>query len=88
MDYPSPVWLDVPYATALASNGSSIDGGIQMDRRKHDAMGLQSLVPMGTMNSNLRTAATTAGTPGPGLSSTGTTNSSACWKRVPRSSHS
>lgn len=62
MDYPSPVWLDVPYATALASNGSSIDGGIQMDRRKHDAMGLQSLVPMGTMNSNLRTAATTAGT--------------------------
>ncbi|MEL6616841.1 MAG: hypothetical protein AAFQ43_13945, partial [Bacteroidota bacterium] len=62
MGYPGPVWLDVPYATATAAAGASVGGGsVQFDRRKHDALGLQSLAALGTMETGLSSAMSAAG---------------------------
>ena len=70
MDYPSPVWLDVPYVSATADGGASVSGvgpdgnalPVRFDRRKYDQMGLSSLVPWGTMATASATAAAAAGT--------------------------
>ncbi|MEM1056799.1 MAG: hypothetical protein AAGI52_14850 [Bacteroidota bacterium] len=61
MEYPAPAWLDVPYATASTVASADINNAIQFDRRKHDEMGLNSLVPLADMNAGLQAAATTAG---------------------------
>ncbi|OZC02879.1 hypothetical protein [Rubricoccus marinus] len=54
MNYPGPVWLDVPYVTTSAHSSAEISGGkVQFDRRKHDALGLQSLAGLGPMESSL-----------------------------------
>ena len=66
LEYPGPIWLDVPYATADVASGADVSGGpgglrVQFDRRKHDEFGLEPLVPLGTMEGTLATAfATTA----------------------------
>ena len=62
MNYPSPIWLDVPYATSVATPGASIGGKpMFFDRRKHDALGLESLAELDPMKTNLSGAASTAG---------------------------
>ena len=62
MSYPSPIWLDVPYATSTAEAGSSVSGKrVIFDRRKHDALGLESLAGLAPMTSALNGVAGVAG---------------------------
>ena len=62
MDYPAPVWLDVPFAAADADPGAEINNGpVRMDTRKYDEMRLDSLAPRADMVFDLSSAATTAG---------------------------
>ncbi|NNF59533.1 MAG: hypothetical protein HKN04_14955, partial [Rhodothermaceae bacterium] len=61
MDYPGPLWLDVPYVTATVEPGTVIDGGadalgVHYDRRRHSELNLNSLLPRSTMERDLRTA--------------------------------
>ncbi|OZC02878.1 hypothetical protein, partial [Rubricoccus marinus] len=61
VDYPGPVWLDVPYASAEVASGASVTGGpanldVQFDRRKHDEFGLEGLASLRTMESGLNAA--------------------------------
>ncbi|HYE95413.1 MAG TPA: hypothetical protein VD962_04340 [Rubricoccaceae bacterium] len=67
VDFPSPVWLDVPYATGSFHRNTQINGGtealnVAFDRRKFDDLRLGNLVNL----TNMRTALSTqvAGTSG------------------------
>lgn len=56
VDFPTPLWLDVPYATAAAGSGSTVSGGdedraVAFDRSKFDQLGL------GTLNLSTNTLA-------------------------------
>ncbi|NNF58798.1 MAG: hypothetical protein HKN04_11210 [Rhodothermaceae bacterium] len=58
LDYPGPLWLDVPYVTASVTSGTRIDGGsdnlnAHFDERQHQELGLGSLLPLGTMDANM-----------------------------------
>ncbi len=62
MNYPGPVWLDVPYVTTAAASGAKVTGGkVQFDRRKHDALGLETLAKLAPMEASLTNATATAG---------------------------
>ena len=65
MDYPGPIWLDVPYATASGSGATKVDGAAtiagrsvvlptHVDRTKFDA--LEGLLSLATMRSSVETA--------------------------------
>ncbi|WP_420456608.1 hypothetical protein [Rubrivirga sp.] len=61
LDAPGPLWLDVPYATMTASNGGRIadaqgDRDVQFDRRKHDALELEGLLPLDNLTNDLGAA--------------------------------
>ncbi len=69
MDFPGPIWLDVPYATADVDPGVTIDGGpdglpVHFDDRRYDELDLDELLPWDTMEDNL--IAEFAGASGPG----------------------
>lgn len=69
MDFPGPIWLDVPYATADIDPGAGIDGGpdalpVHYDDRRYNELGLGSLLPWDTMEDNLTSEF--AGASGPG----------------------
>ncbi len=57
MEYPGPIWLDVPYATAAVANGARVSGTAsdhpsRYDSRKFDDIGLASIgLNRGTMAS-------------------------------------
>jgi len=65
--YPGPIWLDVPYATAQVVSGTpEIRGGaaglpVRFDRRRHDDLGLESLLPAAGLVANGSAAAAAAG---------------------------
>lgn len=66
MDAPGPLWLDVPYATATVASGASISGSAtdhpaHFDRRRHDALGVESLVSLGGLKSVLGATISSAG---------------------------
>ena len=66
MDAPGPLWLDVPYATASVSNRAEISGTegdhpVHFDRRLHDALELESLLPLGQLEASLGESMTSAG---------------------------
>ncbi|MEO0556578.1 MAG: hypothetical protein AAF170_00200 [Bacteroidota bacterium] len=65
MDFPGPIWLDVPYATTAGSPAASIDGNADiagvnvtlnahLDRTKYNELG--GLLSFGTMQTQLQTA--------------------------------
>ena len=57
MEYPGPIWLDVPYATASVATGARVSGTAsdhpsRFDARKFDALGLAAIgLNRGTMAS-------------------------------------
>ena len=58
MDFPGPIWLDVPYATADVDPDVNIDGGpealpVHFDDRRYNELELDPLLPWSTMASNL-----------------------------------
>ena len=58
VDFPGPIWLDVPYATADLDPNTFIDGGpdalpVHFDDRRYNEMDLSTLLPWGTMEGNL-----------------------------------
>ena len=66
MDFPGPIWLDVPYATADIDPGVIIDGGpealpVRFDDRRYNELQLNSLLPWDTMTSGLTSAFGAAG---------------------------
>lgn len=66
MDYPGPIWLDVPYATAFVSPGASVSGGADQlashfDRRQFDELNIGMILPLGAAQAALQTALGTAG---------------------------
>ena len=66
MDAPGPLWLDVPYATATVSaqadiSGSNSDHPVHYDRRLHDELHLEELVPMSGLEASLRSGMESAG---------------------------
>lgn len=66
MDYPGPVWIDVPYATFDAAPGVQISGGAQnlpvrYDRRQNDAYRLGGFLPAADLDGDLAAFATASG---------------------------
>ncbi|MFN3595757.1 MAG: hypothetical protein ACK41D_00625 [Rubricoccaceae bacterium] len=66
MDYPGPIWLDVPYATAIVSPGASVSGGpdrlpSRFDRRQFDELNIGMILPLDAAQSALQAALGTAG---------------------------
>lgn len=58
LDFPGPVWLDVPYATADIDPEAEIGGGPEalpthFDDRRYHELQLHSLLPWNTMENNL-----------------------------------
>jgi hypothetical protein len=64
LEYPGPIWLDVPYATASVSAGADISNNpnVQFDRRRHDQLQLEGFLPLGSMTSAVGASLATAGT--------------------------
>ncbi len=66
MDAPGPLWLDVPYATATVSAQADISGAVgnhpvHFDRRLHDELELEELVPLAALETSLGAKVTAAG---------------------------
>ena len=66
MDYPGPVWIDVPYATITASPDVQISGGTQglpvrYDRRQNDAYRLGGFLPASSVDNALASLAASSG---------------------------
>ena len=66
MEYPGPIWIDVPYATVESDPGVEISGGadgpgIRFDRRQNDDFRLGGFLPAGEVEDDLRAAAAAAG---------------------------
>ena len=58
MDFPGPIWLDVPYGIADVDPGTIVDGGpdalpVHFDDRRYQELQLHSLLPWTTMTSGL-----------------------------------
>ena len=63
LDAPGPLWLDVPYATASAVGGAQIAGNghnVQFDRRKHDDLELDGLLPLDELGDDIGDAMSAA----------------------------
>jgi len=67
ISYPGPIWLDVPYATSqIVSGRPEIRGGatrlpVRMDRRRHDDLRLEDILPMTRLTAGLSADVVTAG---------------------------
>lgn len=58
MDFPGPIWMDVPYAVADINPNTTIDGGpgargAHFDDRRFNELQLQSILPWSTMTNAL-----------------------------------
>ncbi len=58
MDFPGPIWMDVPYAVANVDPNTTIDGGADaraahFDDRRFNELQLQSILPWNAMESAL-----------------------------------
>lgn len=58
MDFPGPIWMDVPYAVADISGATTIDGGPQgrashFDDRRFNELQLHSILPWSSMANTL-----------------------------------
>lgn len=58
LEFPGPIWLDVPYATVSAASGSAVTGppNVQFDKRRHDQLRLESFLPINNMRSAVNAA--------------------------------
>ncbi|WP_412070109.1 hypothetical protein [Rubrivirga sp. IMCC43871] len=66
MDAPGPLWLDVPHvvSTVVGSptiSGTTGDHPVHVDRRKHDALKLEGLVPLAELTANAAAIAAAGG---------------------------
>ena len=66
MDAPGPLWLDVPYATASITRGAEVSGTVSnhpvhFDQRLHEALELESLLPLGQLETSLGASMASAG---------------------------
>ena len=66
MQYPGPIWIDVPYATVEAEPGAQVSGGasgpgIRYDRRQNDQYRLGSFLPASDVENDLTAVANDTG---------------------------
>ncbi|WP_412062154.1 hypothetical protein [Rubrivirga sp. IMCC45206] len=66
MDAPGPLWLDVPHVVSTVVGSPTISGTadnhpVHVDRRKHDNLNLEGLVPLAELTANAAAVAAAGG---------------------------